>query len=112
MKVVYIAGPFRGKTAWEIECNVRRAEELALEVSRCGAVPLCPHTNTRFFQGEGSDVFWLAATMELLRRCDAICMTCNWHRSLGARAEFVEAERLGIPVFYGAGQSIRCWVEG
>ena len=30
MKLVYIAGPFRAPTPWQVEQNVRRAESLAL----------------------------------------------------------------------------------
>jgi hypothetical protein len=50
MKLIYVAGPFRGKDAWEIECNIRRAESLALEVWRLGAACICPHP-TPDFQG-------------------------------------------------------------
>lgn len=100
MKVVFIAGPFRGETAWDIECNVRRAEELALRVARAGAMPLCPHTNTRFFQGQGSDKFWLEGTKELLRRCDAIIMLEGWENSTGSKGEFEEARKLNMPIFY------------
>jgi hypothetical protein len=99
VKVIYLAGPFRGPTAWAIECNVRNAETWALEVARAGAMPLCPHTNTRFFHGEGDDRLWLDGTMELLRRCDAIVLVPGWGLSSGARAERDEAERLGLPVF-------------
>jgi hypothetical protein len=87
MRVVYVAGPFRAPTPWRVEQNIRRAEELALEVARCGAVPLCPHTVYRFFNGELDDQFWLDATMELLKRCDAIIVTPDWEKSSGARAE-------------------------
>ena len=59
MKVVYVAGPFRGPNAWEIEENIRRAERLALEVWRLGCACLCPHTNTRFFQGAAPDAVWV-----------------------------------------------------
>jgi hypothetical protein len=102
MKVVYVAGPFRGKDAWEIECNIRRAETLALEVWRLGCAVICPHSNTRFFQGAAPDKVWLDGDLEILRRCDAIIMTEDWERSSGARAEREEAIRLRIPVFYNA----------
>lgn len=100
MKVVYVAGPFRGANAWEVEKKIRRAEELAFEVDCLGAIALCPHTNTRFFNGTLSDTFWLEGTLELLRRCDAIILTSDWETSQGARAEREEALRLGIPVYY------------
>jgi hypothetical protein len=100
MKVVYVAGPFRGPSSWDIECNIRRAEELALEVWRRGAAALCPHTNTRFFQGAAPDEVWLAGDLEMLARCDAILMTGDWARSSGARAEHDYAVEHGIPVLY------------
>ena len=100
MYTVYIAGPFRGADSWRVEQNIRRAEELAMAVAEVGFNPICPHTNTRFFNGTLTDEFWLAATMETLRRCDAVLFTEDWRRSVGARAELEEARRLGIPEFF------------
>lgn len=99
MIVVYIAGPFRGPNSWEIECNIRRAEELALSAWRAGFAVICPHTNTRFFQGAGPDAIWLEGDLEILRRCDAVLLTTDWQRSSGARAEVECANSNGIPVF-------------
>lgn len=100
MKVIYIAGPFRGPNSWEIEQNIRRAETLALEVWRAGFVALCPHTNTRFFQGAAPDDVWLLGDLELLRRCDAILMTKDWEKSIGAKTEHEFAITHRIPVYY------------
>lgn len=100
MKVIYVAGPFRGPNSWEIEQNIRRAETLALEVWRAGAAALCPHTNTRFFKGAADDRVWLDGDLELLARCDAILMTPDWERSSGARAERDFAIERGLPVLY------------
>lgn len=99
MRVIYIAGPFRAPTPWQVEQNVRRAEEAALEVWKLGAAVLCPHTNTRYFSGEAADSLWLDGTMELLRRCDAVMVLPGYDRSAGTKAEVVEAERLHMPVF-------------
>jgi hypothetical protein len=100
MRVVYIAGKFRGRDSWVIENNIRRAEELSLQVDTLGGViALCPHTNTRFFQGALPDDFWLEGTLELMRRCDAVLMVPGWEESVGARGEKAEAERRGMPVF-------------
>jgi len=99
MKVVYVAGPFRGNTPWDVECNVRRAEALALNVARVGAMPLTPHCNTRFFDGQLDDAFWLEGTMELLRRCDAVVLAPYWQLSEGTKGEIAEAEALNLPVF-------------
>ena len=99
MKVVYIAGPFRGSNSWEMEQNIRRAEALALEVWRLGAACICPHTNTRFFQGAADDAVWLDGDLEILRRCDAVLMVSGWERSSGSKAEREEAVKVHIPVF-------------
>jgi len=100
MKLVYVAGPFRGAHAWEIECNIRRAEALALKVWLSGVGCICPHANTRFFQGAGLDAVWLDGDLEMVRRCDAIVTTSDWQRSSGARAEVDLAQSLSIPVFH------------
>jgi len=100
MRLAYIAGPFRAKNAWEIECNIRRAETLSLEVWNVpGWCAICPHTNTRFFQGAAPDEVWLQGDLEILRRCDGVVLTKDWLRSSGARAEVKEAIRCGIPIY-------------
>lgn len=98
--VIYIAGPFRGRSAWEIEVNIRNAERLALEVWKLGMVALCPHCNTRYFQGELEDDAWLVGDLELLRRCDALLVGPGWQQSAGTRGEIDAAVTHGIPVFY------------
>ena len=112
MKVVYIAGPFRASTPWGVECNVRNAEVMALAVAACGAMPMCPHTNTRFFDGQLTAEFWLAGTLELLRRCDALVLVDGWEKSSGTRAEVNEAARLGLPVFaHDQLIELKAWVK-
>ena len=100
MKVVYIAGPYRAATAWQIEQNIRRAEAVALNVARLGAMPLCPHALTRHYHGELTDRFWLDGTAELLRRCDAVMFVDGWEDSEGSRAELDIAIQMKIPTFY------------
>lgn len=111
MKVIYIIGPFRGPSAWAVEQNVRRAEELALEVARRGMMPLCPHTNTRFFDGLLTAQFWLDGTMELARRCDAAICAQGWERSQGSLGEIKDFEARGVPVFHDL-MSLVTWANG
>jgi len=103
MKVVYIAGPYSGPNAWAIEQNVRRAEEVGLFVAECGAMPLIPHTNTRFFHGLLTEAFWYAGTMELLKRCDGIMLINGWKESKGAVAEYEGAIEFGKMIFVQSG---------
>lgn len=98
--VCYIAGPFRAANSWEQEANIRRAEALALEVWRKGYAAICPHTNTRHFQGAADDSVWLTGDLAILARCDVVIMTPDWERSAGARAEHAYAKDHGIRIAY------------
>jgi nucleoside 2-deoxyribosyltransferase len=100
LRVIYIAGPFRGPDHWAIEQNIRQAEALALDVWKLGAAAVCPHLNTRHFQGTLPDQRWLDGDLAILRKCDAVLMTPDWKRSDGAKAEQAFAVSGGIPVFY------------
>ena len=111
MKVVYIAGPFRGPDAWTIECNIRRAETLALEVWRAGFAVICPHTNTRFFHEAAPDSVWLEGDIEILHRCDAVLVTPDWAMSQGAMAEVAIAQKAEIPVFHSV-ENLIAWRDG
>ena len=99
MRVVYIAGPYRANSAWEIEQNIREAEKIALHVWANGMVALCPHTQTRFYQGFLPDALWLAGDLELLARCDAVFLVPGWESSRGTMAEVNFAKQKGIPRF-------------
>lgn len=99
--VCYIAGPFRGKDSWEMEQNIRRAEALALEVWRTpGCAAVCPHSNTRYFQGVLPDERWLDGDLAILKKCDGVLMTPDYQRSYGAKAELLFALNHSIPIFF------------
>ena len=100
MKIIYIAGPLRASTAWATEKNIRVAEDYGLIVANLGLVPLIPHSMYRFFSGAKNDRYWLAATVQLLQRCDAVLMLPHWNESEGSKAEFAEASRINLPVFF------------
>lgn len=99
MKVIYIAGKYRGPNAWAIEQNIRAAEDVAAQVWAAGHAALCPHANSRHMEGVTTDENFLAGTLEMMRRCDAVLLVPGWENSEGACAEVAEAHRLGIPVF-------------
>lgn len=115
MRVAYIAGPFRAANHWEVEQNIRRAEALALDVWRLGIAVICPHTNTRFFDGAAPDALWLDGDLEILRRCDLVVATPDWERSKGATAEIAEAKERGLLVFLAGDphwkDALRAWAS-
>lgn len=99
MKLVYIAGPFRGSTPLDVRRNVERARDYGLQVAHLGAYPVIPHTMTCDFDKQLTDQFWLDGTMALLRRCDGILLIDRWQASIGARLEREEAIRLRLAAF-------------
>ena len=101
MKIVYIGGPYRSPTEYGVYRNIQRARDLALEVWAMGFVALCPHQNTAHFGGACPDEVWLKGDMEILSRCDAVCLVPGWQGSTGTLAEIEFAKLKGIPVFDG-----------
>ena len=104
MRIVYIAGKYRGPNGWAVAENIRAAERVGFAVAQLGAMPLIPHSNTANFDRTLDDKFWIDGTLELLRRCDAVIMVDGWEHSVGATGERTEAHRLGMPIFYNIGQ--------
>jgi hypothetical protein len=102
MLVVYVAGPFSAKDRAGVQRNIANAEAVGLEVAKMGAIPLIPHANTSHpnFEAIQPYEWWIAATLELLRRCDALVTVPGWERSSGARGEVLEAATMSIPVFH------------
>lgn len=115
MPLIYVAGPFRGANAWEVEKNIRVIEDLGFEIATLGAVPLMPHPMTRFFDGTMTDQFWIDVTLDLMRRCDAICVARHWEESVGTKGEIEEAKRLGMPLFFeeksGWPGALNAWIK-
>ena len=110
MTLVYIAGPFRAPNSWLMEQNIRRAEEYALIAWRMGAAVICPHTNTRFFQGAAPDNVWLEGDLEMVMRCDVVFAIPGWKDSEGAKEEVRTALAMGIPVVHNL-EELRCLVN-
>lgn len=100
---VYIAGHFRGKTPWDIECNVRRAEDLGLWVAKMGAVPVIPHSMYRYYQGSLPDAFWIEATLSLLHTCQSMVIDLPHEQivnSVGTMGEIADCVGYQRPYFY------------
>lgn len=99
--VIYIAGPYRGINRDAIELNIQTARQVGLEAIRRGWSPIIPHANTGHLETliNLPDQFWLDATLELMRRCDAVLLCPGHTRSVGTFGEIEEARRLEIPVF-------------
>lgn len=105
-RILYISGPFSDPDPLHgIDRNILLASEAALQGWRQGWIVFCPHKNTSGYQ-HVSDLpyeVWIEGDLEILRRCDAICMLQGWENSQGARKELALAEELDLEVliYYG-----------
>ena len=98
--VIYIAGPYRGPSEAVVFCNIIFARDMAMEVWKLGAIPLCPHLNSMLMGGVVPDQDFLDGDLVLLDRCDAVYAIRGWQQSAGAKREVEFANSKGIPVFY------------
>jgi len=105
--LVYLAGPYRGRTVAEVTANIRRAEKYAVHLMQAGYYVLCPHKNTAHLDGCVPDEFFLEMGLEHLRRCDAIFVMPGSEASAGTQAEIAEAKRLGMKAI-----SFMSWDDG
>jgi hypothetical protein len=100
IKLAYVAGPYRASTEFEIKLNIEMARRIGAGLARKGYYPVIPHSNTSLFEHLGlPDKFWLDGTLELMRMCDLVVMCPDWQNSEGAKSEYEEAKKLGIPVY-------------
>lgn len=101
VRLVYVAGKFSAKTREGVEANIAAAVAVGIEVAKLGLFPVVPHANTSHpdYERVQEYPFWIAGTLELLRRCDAIVMVPRWEESSGAKGERAEASRLRMPTF-------------
>ena len=110
MRIIFISGPFRAKLEYDRRENIRRAEALALEVWKLGAAAICPHLNTAHFDGTVPDNVFLEGDLDILRRCDAVLMTDDFDKSVGAMKERSVALEHKIPVMYSLAE-LRQWLK-
>lgn len=98
---VYIAGPYSGDCAEEVDSNIAAAREALADLFRKGYVPFCPHTMTAEFERRYPDIpyeTYIETDLEWLRHCDYIYLLPRWEKSRGSLGELEEALRLGIKV--------------
>jgi hypothetical protein len=97
-KVIYVAGPYRGKDENAVFENIMRARAAARKLWLEGWVVICPHLNTMLFGGDVPDSVWLEGDIELLQRCDAIFVLNNSDNSKGTQNEIEIAKDLGLEI--------------
>lgn len=100
--LVYVAGPYRAASRDAIARNIAAARHIGLGAAALGWYPVIPHANTAHMEidvPDRGDEFWLAGTLEMMERCDAVVLVKGWQKSCGTRGEIIRAKELGIPIF-------------
>lgn len=110
MKIIYVAGPYSASNSWRREQNIRLAEAAGLAILQLGAMPLVPHTMTRFYFGAVPEATVIEGDLELLRRSDAVLFVGDWKNSKGSKGELEECYREGIPCLFSLEQVV-AWLE-
>jgi hypothetical protein len=108
MRYIYVAGPYSKD---DVAQNVRNAIGAAEALVWWGLVPFVPHlTHLWHLMCPHKIDFWYKYDLEWLARCD--CLLRLPGESTGADAEVVEAQRLGLPVFYSVNDCVKAMVKG
>lgn len=99
--LIYVSGPY---TLGDIDTNIAKAREVAVELWKMGYAVICPHTNTAHFDcPEIPYEAFIAGDVEMVRRVDALVMLPGWMESKGAVREHQVAEDAGIPCYVWPG---------
>ena len=113
MKLVYVAGPYRGKSRnklinkLQVIRNIIEARMVARDLWKQGYAVICPHSNTALFDGSVPDETVLKGDIEILSKCDLVVLIKNWYKSSGTKDEIEFAKYVGISVYewdYKAGK--------
>jgi nucleoside 2-deoxyribosyltransferase len=90
--VAYIAGPYSG----DVNGNIRRAEEVSIELIKKGYSVITPQKNTAYYERyEREDLnlnTWMEMDFNLIERCDVVFIMENWENSIGVAQEKVKME--------------------
>jgi hypothetical protein len=95
MKTAFISGPYKGKSKiWIINRiqrwkNIRAASKYAKYLWKQGFMPICPHLNSKNFDGICDDSRFLQWYIQLIETgvFDIMFMLPGWEKSPGSRDE-------------------------
>lgn len=108
MKVIYIAGKYTDSNKSLINRNIKLAEKMSKVIWRNGMAVICPHLNTKHWNGILSQDEFLEGYFSIVKKCDALFMLGNWKDSEGATAEHWLAASRHIPIFYNL-KDLKSW---
>lgn len=97
--IAYIAGPYRAPTYKKRQKNIDHAEHIAKKAWKAGFdFVICPHLNTKNFDGIMPDLSFLQGDLLILEFCTHVIMLKDWMKSEGAKVEHKKATDLGLTI--------------
>lgn len=103
MKLIYLAGAFESNELNDRSYNMAcaRLRQIDFGDRYKNLVPVLPHVMFLDLENIKSESYFLEATLEIMRRCDAVWVfDPNWKYSKGTVNEIRIAQLLGIPVYF------------
>lgn len=105
MKLIYVAGAYRAEGWHNVFENILKARAAARLLWLKGWAVICPHANSILMDGPDIPAqTFLDGDLEIIQRCDAICMLPGWEKSEGSNMEYAHAIELGLEIYFGVEQ--------
>lgn len=101
-RLIYVAGPYTGKTNSETTENIWHACRVSVGLWELGYYVFCPHLNTAHFEIYSSlpEEVYLEGDLKFLEKCDCVIMLKGYEGSKGAMAELELARQLNKEIVY------------
>ncbi len=107
MKIVFIAGPYRGdRTPETIEKNIATARVYQRALAEAGMVAYSPNVHDAYWEElsprplSGQAALKQFTDIVLERLADALAIMPGWETSTGTQAEIAWAREHGVPMFF------------
>lgn len=107
MKLVFVAGPYRGEgKLGEIERNIAQSARFQSALAHAGIVAYSPNIHDAHWETLNGGNERAARTLKvftewvLAERADALAVMPGWETSAGTKVEIATSTERGIPIFY------------
>ncbi len=100
MERCYVIGPISAPTPWEVEQNIRKAEEITVKLLSMGYAVHCPHLQARFIRGNISEERLIETDLEWLSCSDFAVIYTSISKSEGSKKEIIFCKEHNIPIYY------------
>ena len=103
-QIIFVSGAYRSKYGIIGRAvNIWKAYQVGRRLVRQGYSCYIPHMNTALMDGLQSEDWFLEATLKMLKHCQILFLMRGWQQSMGARAEWREANERGLTIIFEDG---------